>query len=465
MASLSFLGATGTVTGSKFLLEHRGFRLLVDCGLFQGLKELRLRNWQPLPVKPSSIDAVVLTHAHLDHSGYTPLLVRNGFRGQVLSTPATASLCGVLLPDSGHIQEEDARFANKHGFSRHRPALPLYTEEEARRSLERFREVPFEKTIDLAEGISLRMIPAGHILGAAYVEVRLREQGGTSERIVMFTGDLGRTNDPLLPHPSPLPPCDHALIESTYGDRDHPPDDAKRFIASLLRETAERGGTLVIPAFAVGRTQSLLYLIEELTRTGEIAEDLPVFLDSPMAIEATRIVLSHPEALGPEMRDLVKKGHDPLGLRRVQLVGSVAESKALNAISYPAVIISASGMATGGRVLHHLAVRLPDPRNAVLLVGFQAAGTRGRSLRDGADEIKIHGRMVQVRARVETLDAMSAHADRGEIQKWIAAAASPPRKIHLVHGEDDPRTALAEQLRAAHGLKVHLPDYLERVEI
>lgn len=465
MASLTFLGATGTVTGSKYLLEHRGFRLLIDCGLFQGLKELRLRNWQPLPVAPASIDAVALTHAHLDHSGYTPLLVRNGFRGQVLATPATTALCGILLPDSGHLQEEDARFANKHGFSRHRPALPLYTEAEARRSLERFRQVAFDQTIDLAEGLSLRMIPAGHILGAAYIEVRLRDPGAASERIVTFTGDLGRNSDPLLPRPSPLPPCDHALIESTYGDRDHPPDDAKRFIATLLRETAERGGTVVIPAFAVGRTQSLLYLIQELTRAGEVPEDLPVFLDSPMAIEATRILLAHKEALGAEMRDQVSNGDDPLGLRRVQLVASVEESKALNAMSYPAVIISASGMATGGRVLHHLAFRLPDRRNCVLLVGFQAAGTRGRSLRDGADEIKIHGRMVRVRARVETLDAMSAHADRGEILKWIGAAASPPRQIHLVHGEDAPRTALAEQLRTARGLKVHLPDYLERVDV
>jgi metallo-beta-lactamase family protein len=466
MATLTYLGATGTVTGSKFLIEHDGCRILVDCGLFQGLKDLRLRNWEAPPVDPASIDRVVLTHAHLDHTGYLPVLARRGFVGDVLATPATCELCGILLPDSGHLQEEDARFANWKGYSKHRPALPLYTEEEARQALPLLRPLPFDQTIEVHAGLSLRFYPAGHILGAALVEVRIASSGGRGrEKVLLFSGDLGRPGQPILPDPAPLPPCDHLVLESTYGDRDHARDDPKDLLESLIRDTVRRGGTLLIPSFAVGRTQTLLYLFHEMRRENRIPSDVPIYLDSPMAIEATRIVTRHPEAQDLEMRAMAAKGEDALGLAGIHMASSVEESKALNSIAYPAIIISASGMAEGGRILHHLEFKLDDHRTTVLFVGFQAAGTRGRALQQGAESIKIHGRQIPVRARIETLDGLSAHADRGEILQWLRSSGHRPGAVHLVHGEPAGLESFAARIRDELSVHVEIPDYLEKTRI
>jgi len=464
MPTLSFYGATGTVTGSRFLLEHDGFKLLVDCGLFQGLKELRLRNWSQPPFDPSKIDLVALTHAHLDHTGYLPRLVRLGYRGRVLATSATCDLCGILLPDSGHLQEEDARFANKRGYSKHRPALPLYTEEEARDALGYLRPVAFDRPLRVREDIELRFRVAGHILGAAFVEVRLRESDGRT-KVILFSGDLGRPRQPILPDPKPLPECDVLLVESTYGDRDHPREDPKDRLVDIVRRTVERGGSVVIPSFAVGRTTMLLYLLRELQLENRLPVDVPIHVDSPMAIHAIRTLMRHEEAYDSEMRLSVENGDDPLGLRHVHLDARVEDSKALNDLKYPAIIISASGMATGGRILHHLAYRLGDPRTTVLFVGYQAVGTRGRALQDGARQVRIHGKDVEVRARIDTLDGLSAHADRGEVLDWLAAAERPPKEIYLVHGEPEAREALASRIEERTGLRPRQPSYLERAEL
>ncbi|HKQ61518.1 MAG TPA: MBL fold metallo-hydrolase [Candidatus Polarisedimenticolaceae bacterium] len=459
---LTFLGAVGTVTGSRFLVEHGGLRLLVDCGLFQGLKELRQRNWEPPPFDPAELDCVVLTHAHLDHSGYLPVLVRRGFRGPILATDASCDLCRILLPDSGHIQEEDARFANRRGFSRHQPALPLYTEVEARHTLEQLRPIPFDTPFPLGEGAEVRLQRAGHILGAASAVLRLG--AGASTRTLVASGDLGRPEQRIVPDPAPLPACDHLLLESTYGNRDHPVEDPKARLEAIVRETARRGGVVLIPAFAVGRTQELLYLFHELELEDRLPRDVPIYVDSPMAIHAIQSVLDHPEAQDREMRAQVARHADPLGLRRVHQCSSVEESKALNQLRYPAIIISASGMATGGRVLHHLAFRLEDHRNTVLLVGFQAAGTRGRALRDGATRLRLHGRDVAVRASVQTIDGLSAHADRGELLRWLQSGPRPGA-VHLVHGEPEASAALAERIQDEIGLTAHLPRYRETIEL
>jgi metallo-beta-lactamase family protein len=463
MATLTFYGATGTVTGSRFLLEHNGFKLLVDCGLFQGLKELRLRNWNPPPFEPKDLDLVVLTHAHLDHTGYVPRLAKSGYEGPILATAATCDLCGILWPDSGHIQEEDARFANKRGYSKHQPALPLYTEEEARRALGLLRPRPFDRTLQVHEDIEVRFYPAGHILGAALVEVRL-DLGNGRKKVIVFSGDLGRPDQPILPDPAPLPECDVLLMESTYGNRDHPDEDPKDVLERLIESTVERGGTVLIPSFAVGRTTALLYLLRELQRENRLPLDIPIHVDSPMAIHAIRTLMQHDEAHDLEMRALVAQGEDPLGLRRVGLAATVEQSKALNDLRYPAIIISASGMATGGRVLHHLAYRIGDHRTTVVFVGYQAAGTRGRALQDGAKQIRIHGQEFTVRAKVETLDGMSAHADRGEITDWLSSAKRPPGQIYLVHGEPEASEALADRIRETTSIPVHLPRYQEKVK-
>ncbi|HZN54168.1 MAG TPA: MBL fold metallo-hydrolase [Candidatus Polarisedimenticolaceae bacterium] len=463
MATLQFLGATGTVTGSKFLIEHDGFRLLVDCGLFQGLKELRERNWTAPPFDPASLGMVLLTHAHLDHSGYLPVLHRNGYDGPILATPASRDLCGIILPDSGHLQEEDARFANRRGSSRHAPALPLYTEDEARGVLPKLQSIGFHAPREVHPGVTVMYRAAGHIIGAAMIEVRLSGRDG--ERVVVFSGDLGRPAQPILPDPEAMPPCDHLVLESTYGDREHPREDAKEHLGRIVNETVRRGGTVLIPAFAVGRTQHVMYLLCELRRSGVLAEDVPIYVDSPMAIEANRIVVRHTEAQDDEMRDAAAQGRDLLGMRSVRFATTVEESKALNNISYPAIIVSASGMAEGGRILHHLAFKLSDHRSTVLFVGFQAAGTRGRALQDGRETVKIYGREIPVRARIETLDGLSAHADRTEILAWLKAATTRPGRVHLVHGEPQARDALAEAIRERMGLDVNRPQYLEKVEL
>ena len=464
MSTLQFLGATGTVTGSKYLLEHDGFRILVDCGLFQGKKELRLRNWSPPPFDPKSLNLVLLTHAHLDHSGYLPVLYRHGYEGEILTTAASRDLCGIILPDSGHIQEEDARFANRKGYSKHKPALPLYTEADARRILPRIRCIEFGSSREVGPGVTVTFRAAGHIVGAAMIEVRLRGQDGR-EKVIVFSGDLGRPAQPILPDPEAMPPCDHLLLESTYGNRDHPKDDPGVRLGQIVNETIRRGGSVLIPAFAVGRTQHLMFLLRALRADGTIPVDVPIFVDSPMAMEANRIVMRHPEAQDSEMRDANASGGDVLGMHDVRFATTSIESKALNDIAYPAIIISASGMAEGGRILHHLAYKLPDHRTTVLFVGFQAMGTRGRALQDGRDFIRMYGREIPVKAKIETLDGLSAHADRGEILAWMSAAPVRPGRVHLVHGEPDARDALAATLRERMGLDVNCPDYLDTVEL
>jgi metallo-beta-lactamase family protein len=464
MPTLQFLGATGTVTGSKFLIEHDGFKMLVDCGLFQGLKELRLRNWSAPPFDPRSLDLVLLTHAHLDHSGYLPVLYRNGYDGEILTTPASRDLCGIILPDSGHLQEEDARFANKRGSSKHQPALPLYTEDDGRRVLGHFRCVDFETPREVRPGITVNFRAAGHIVGAAMIEIRLRVTGGR-ETVIVFSGDLGRPAQPILPDPEPMPPCDHLLLESTYGNRDHPKDDAKARLGEIVNATIRRGGTLLIPAFAVGRTQHVMFLLRSLRAEGTIPTDVPIFVDSPMAIEANRIVMRHPEAQDAEMRAANAAGGDELGMRDVRFATTSDDSKALNDLAYPSIIISASGMAEGGRILHHLAFKLPDPRATVLFVGFQAIGTRGRALQDGRDFVRMYGREIPVKAHVETLDGLSAHADRSELLEWVGKAPARPGHVHLVHGEPDARNTLAVSIRDRFGLDVHCPEYRDTVEL
>lgn len=464
MATLQFLGATGTVTGSKYLLEHEGFRVLVDCGLFQGLKELRLRNWSPPPFDPGSLGLILLTHAHLDHSGYLPVLCRDGYEGAILTTPASRDLCGIILPDSGHLQEEDARFANRKGYTKHKPALPLYTEDDGRRILPRIQCVGFDTPSEVRPGITVTFRAAGHIVGASMIEVRLRMKD-SREKVVVFSGDLGRPAQPILPDPEGMPPCDHLLLESTYGNRDHPKDDPKIRLGRIVLDTIRRGGTLLIPAFAVGRTQHVMFLLRELRADGTIPSDVPIYVDSPMAIEANRIVVRHPEAQDDEMRAANAGGGDLIGMKDVRFATTPEESKALNNLAYPAIIISASGMAEGGRILHHLAYKLSDHRTTVLFVGFQAIGTRGRALQDGKEFVKLFGREIPVKARIETLDGLSAHADRGEILAWLEAAATRPGRVHLVHGEPDARDALAALIRERMRLDVHCPSYLEKTDL
>ena len=435
---ITFLGAAGTVTGSKYLLEHGGKRVLMDCGLFQGLKQLRLRNWAAFPVPAEKIDAVVLTHAHIDHSGYLPALARQGFRGPVFCTEATRDLCALLLPDSGHLQEEDALYANRKGFSKHSPALPLYTEADARKTLRLFRPQDFGIEFEPVEGLRIRFSLAGHILGAASVHVRW-DSGS-----ILFSGDLGREEDLLMRPPEPPPTADYVVMESTYGDRLHEHEDPATAFAEVIKRTAARGGVVVVPAFAVGRAQSLMYMVAILKREGRIP-DLPVFLNSPMAADTTELYHKH----RPQHRLTPDECREMCTAAKV--VNSVEESRKLNEMRYPAVIISASGMATGGRVVHHLKAMAPNHRNTILLAGYQAVGTRGDALARGAKEIKIHGAYVPVRAEVVSLGSLSAHADREELLHWVGRIPQAPKRVFITHGEpvaaDSLRLAIQEQHR------------------
>jgi metallo-beta-lactamase family protein len=460
MASIRFLGAAGTVTGSRFLVETGRARVLVDAGLFQGLKELRLRNRAPFAVDPRSLDAVVLTHAHVDHSGALPLLFRAGFPGAAHCTPATRDLCGLLLPDSGRLQEEEARYANRKGFSKHAPALPLYSEEDALAALPALSPLPYRRRTAIAPGIAITLHRAGHILGSALVEMEIE---GKPARRILFSGDLGRYGAPIVPDPDPAPAADVLVLESTYGGKRHlsaSPADALR---DEVRRAVARGGAVVIPAFAIGRTQEVLFTLRDLEARGEIPV-LPTFVDSPMAVDATPIHLAHRADHDDEMARLLASGVEPLRPARLAFARSPEQSRALNEVRGPCVILSASGMATGGRVLHHLAHRLPDPRTTVLLVGFQAAGTRGWSLQNGAATLRIHGQDVPVKARVASIVGFSAHADEDEIRRWLGTFPLPPRRTYLVHGEP-PALAAAKERLDAWGWAAHVPAHLERVEL
>ena len=444
---IEFLGGTETVTGSKYLLEHDGRRLLVDCGLFQGLKQLRLRNWEALPIDASRIDAVLLTHAHIDHSGFIPRLVKLGFEGPVYCTEATRELCELLLPDSGRLQEEEADFANRHGFSKHKPALPLYTEEEARRALKRFEAIPFDQQHSPWQGWSWRLRRAGHILGAASVHVAWP---GSS---ILFSGDLGRSDDLLMRPPAAPDAADHVVIESTYGDRRHRDEDSLVALAEVINRTAARGGIVVIPSFAVGRAQTLLHCIQQLKKAHRIP-DMPVYLNSPMAADVTRIYRRHLDEHRLSAEECA------LMTEKVTIVNTVEDSKRLNSLSFPSIIVSASGMATGGRVLHHLKAYAPDAKNTILFAGFQAAGTRGAALLRGAESVKIHGAYVPVRAEVAHLDTLSAHADREQLLAWIGKLRAP-RHVFVTHGEPVAADALRQAIEERHAWQTTVPIYGE----
>ena len=442
--TVTFFGGTDTVTGSKALLEHDGVRVLVDCGLFQGLKELRLRNWSPLPIAASSIDAVVLTHAHIDHSGYLPALCRDGYRGPVFCSPGTRDLLRVLLPDSGHLQEEQARHANLRGWSRHHPALPLYTRAEAEACLAQLRPIAFGTSFAVARGVEAQLGRVGHIIGAASVRVRL---GGHT---ITFSGDVGRSHDPLMRAPELLAATDTLVVESTYGDRRHPASDPITELGRVLDETWANDGVVIVPAFAVGRAQHLLYAVAQLRRAGRLG-DVPVYLDSPMAIEATRIFRENADDHRLDAAQCAEM------CAAATYTNSPEQSMAIDALGGPSLVVSASGMATGGRVLHHLKRFLPDPRNTVLLVGFQSAGTRGRALLDGVEELKIHGDYVKVGARVARIDGLSAHADWSEIVDWLARSDVRPRQVFVNHGEPAAADAMRRRLVERFGWDVTLP--------
>jgi metallo-beta-lactamase family protein len=447
---ITFLGATATVTGSKYLLEAGRSRVLVDCGLFQGVKALRLRNWAAPPVAPQKVGAVVLTHAHLDHSGYLPRFIRLGFAGPVLASRGTRDLCKILLPDSGHLQEEEARYANEHGFSKHKPALPLYTEDDARASLKRFKPIAFGKDHAIDGTLRLALQPAGHILGASIATLNA---GGVR---VVFSGDLGRLQDPIMHPPSVVAEADYLIVESTYGNRSHGEADPEETLRQHLSRALGRGGAVIIPAFAIGRAQTLLYYISRLKARRAIP-DVPVYLNSPMAISATELYHDYVDEhrLSAEQSDAA--------CSVAQMVNTPDESRALNRHPGPMIIVSASGMATGGRVLHHLKVFAPHERNMILLPGFQAAGTRGAALAAGESEIKIHGQYVPVRAEVVKMDNMSAHADYREILEWLRGFKQPPKRTFVTHGEPAAADEMRRRIEETFGWSVSVPEFGETV--
>ena len=463
MATLQFLGAARSVTGSKYLLEANGKKLLIDAGLFQGKKDLRLRNWAPLPIHPQEIDAAVLTHAHIDHTGYLPLLVRDGFAGRVHTTHATLDLCGLMLPDSGRLHEEEAATANKLGYSKHAPAKPLYTEADAQLSLRHLTSLSYGERRELWQGVSVTFRPAGHILGSATVQVDVQESGRRAQRI-LFSGDLGRYSAPVIPDPAPVREATSLLVECTYGDREHGATSPKDALAGAVVEASTRGGAIVIPSFAVGRAQELLYYLRELENENRVPVQ-DVFVDSPMAVDATPIYAKHIEEHDETMRALLRSGALPFHTRRLKFTRSVQDSKRIND-ARSCIIISASGMLSGGRVLHHLKHRLPDPRNTILFVGYQGEGTRGRALQEGAKEVKIHGQRVPVGAAIRTVSGFSAHGDWREVMRWLDGFESPPERVFCVHGEDAGLAAMKQHLEARGALwRAQIPSYLEKVEL
>lgn len=453
MPTLTFLGGTGTVTGSRFLVEHGSRRLLVECGLYQGLRDLRRQNWQPFGVDASSLDTVVITHAHLDHSGYLPRLVREGFRGPVLCTPDTAELVAIVLRDSAHLQEEDAAYAQRAGYSKHHPPLPLYDSADAEKAIALLSPVPFDQQAPV-DGGSVVLRPAGHILGSA---TALVEVGG---RRVLFSGDLGRPTHPLLRPPAAPPATDTVVVESTYGNRTHPPADLA-VLAGAVRRTVRRGGVVLVPAFAVDRTEVVLVALDRLRQAGDIPA-VPVFVDSPMALESLRVYRCALREGRPDVRPDVRGALD---LGDVLEVRSPEESAELNEPRFPCIVVSASGMATGGRVVHHLRHQLPDSRNTVILTGFQAAGTRGRDLLDGARQLKMHGRYVPVRAEVVDVPDFTCHADADELVAWLRRVPESPEAVFVVHGEPDASAALGERITDELGHLAVVPRSGEVVRI
>jgi metallo-beta-lactamase family protein len=475
MAYLQFLGAAGTVTGSKHLINtsgdgsgRKGLQVLIDCGLFQGQKEWRIRNWEDTPVPAREIDAVVLTHAHLDHCGWIPRLVKEGFQGPIYATPPTIDLCSVVLPDSGHLQEEEAHFHNQKGTSKHQPALPLYTLKEAEDCLRLFQPVEFGQTKQIDPEFSFRFVHAGHILGSAMVEV-VRREGRASK--FLFSGDIGRVpmqsaapGRVVHAGPEPKEDADLLVMESTYGNRVHPHDDVRPELARLIRETVERGGSVVVPAFAVERTQKFLFLIKELMETGQIAR-VPVFVDSPMAIKAVEICMKYVGEYNEEACQLIEKYGSPMTWEGFRFAAKQEDSRKINDVRYPCIIVSSSGMVTGGRVLHHLLLRLPDPRNQVIFIGFQAPGTRGAIIKNGAQSVRIYSQEVPIRAHVAALEQFSDHADTEELLSWLRTFTRPPQTTFLVHGEPDAAARLQQAISSQLGWSVKLAHWLEKVTL
>jgi metallo-beta-lactamase family protein len=474
LAYIQFLGAAGTVTGSKHLVNtssdpdgKAGFQTLIDCGMFQGAKEWRERNWQPTPVPAAGIDAVVLTHAHLDHCGWIPRLVREGFRGPIYATPSTIDLCGIILPDSGHLQEEDARFYNRHKKSKHNPALPLYTLAEAEESLKQFRPVQFGETRQLSPEVSFRFVPAAHILGSAMVELTLNLSGEVKK--LLFSGDIGRVRDQqstpgkvVRSGPPEGESADILVMESTYGNRQHPTDDPRPKLAAIIRKTAERGGSVIVPAFAVERTQKFLFIIKELMESGQIPR-IPVYCDSPMAIKAVEVFLKHSEECTEETCRLIKKYGSPLQWPGFIFAQTSEESKKINSSNFPAIIVSSSGMVTGGRILHHLMQRLPDPRNTVIFIGFQAPGTRGFIIKSGAPEVRIFSETVPIRAEIAMLEQFSDHADTPELLEWLRTFTQKPATTYLVHGEPIASSLLRDAMTKELGWNVQVAEWMQKV--
>lgn len=449
---LDFYGAAGTVTGSKFLLSNGKQRVLVDCGLFQGVKQNRLRNWEDPPFDPTTLNAIVLTHAHLDHSGYLPVLVKNGYNGPVYCTTGTRELSEIILRDSGYLQEEDAKFRNKYKTTKHDPALPLYTRKDAEQSLKLFKPVSFETEAELGGGLSIKLTRAGHILGSACVQVI------SNGRTIAFSGDLGRPDGPIMRAPEPIDRADYLVVESTYGNRLHQDENPEDQLADVVNRTVDREGILLIPSFAVGRSTTILHFISSLMEEGRIP-DVSVFLNSPMSINATEVYCEHHREhrlTADECRDI---------FQNVDFVRSVDASKALNTNKGPAIIVSASGMCEGGRILHHLKTMLPDPRNTVLFAGFQAPGTRGDKIQSGAETVKIHGEQIPCRAEVVDLPNLSAHADWREIIDWMRQIKEPPRMTFITHGEPNAAQAFQSHVREELGWQSEIPAYKEKVKL
>lgn len=449
---LTFLGATGTVTGSRTLLESKGKRILIDCGLFQGLKQLRLKNWDAFPVEPSSIDAILLTHAHIDHSGYLPRLVKMGFSGRIYCTSGTHDLCQILLPDSAHLQEEEARYANQKGFSKHHPALPLYSQDDAQRALDLFQTVDFHELVDLGDGLQARFYSNAHILGSSCIHI------SDGDKSVLFSGDVGRSNDPLMRAPEIPPASDYLVIESTYGDRLHDPVNTLELLAQYIRETVQQGGILLIPVFAVGRAQEMLFYLHQLKQQGRIPH-IPIYLNSPMAVDASEIFQLHCNEHRLDPQQCAEMFAD------VHMVNSIEQSQSLNHMRQPMILLAASGMASGGRVVHHIKAFAGNPRNTILFVGFQAAGTRGAAMVNGASEVKIHGEYIPIKARIASMTSLSAHADYVEILQWLKQFKQAPKLTFVTHGE--PVAADAMRLHIEEQLKWQtcVPDYLQKVNL
>jgi metallo-beta-lactamase family protein len=476
LAYIQFLGAAGTVTGSKHLINtsidgdgKKGIQVLVDCGLFQGQKEWRERNWKELPIPAREIDAVILTHAHLDHCGWIPRLVKEGFTGPIYATSATIDLCGIILPDSGHLQEEDAAYYNKIKKSKHTPSLPLYTFDEAEDCLKYFQVVHLGEKKQLSPELSFRFVPAAHILGSCMAEVTLTTQGQT--RQLLFTGDIGRVRDTQVApgkvvHSGPQEGerADVMVMESTYGNRIHPHTDPRPELAAVIRETVQLGGSVVVPAFAVERTQKFVFMLKDLMEAGQIPR-VPVFCDSPMAIKAVEIYLKHEEDYTNEARSLIRKYGSPLEWPGFTFASQVDDSKKINEIHFPVIIISSSGMVTGGRILHHLAQRLPDPKNTVLFIGFQAPGTRGATIKSGAKEVKIFGDVVQIRARIATFEQFSDHADPPELLEWLHTFQKKPTATYLVHGEAEAASMLRDAMAKELGWNVQVAEWMQKADI